>query len=335
MATGDLKGSLRKLDQHLRLLNYPREVDYTGLAKGDPSAFLPVVSHAFISYSSYLAEHLVGFGVELAGKNDLRFIESVYKSKLQPKNKAPTHEPQLKDEKILPDTPMPQPVHCMRKPFVERHVSSTAINRSGSSSSASDAEELDSHSCASEEETVKGLPVPLDKVDTSLKSHYNIEAAESWKLKCLESQLVECQKKLESLLVFEERLKVLEREMAGKVIIDRKEWDNLVSRVVLLETEMVLRSRQEPSASNEKDSHESKCTNPHSIETRSKTPESLHHNSSGYSSVLSSDTSPNATNINSFVLTEVSKASTKERLERITIMMKETAALLKSTDNPL
>nr|XP_015200911.1 PREDICTED: centrosomal protein of 44 kDa [Lepisosteus oculatus] len=79
MATGDLKGSLRKLDQHLRLLNYPREVDYTGLAKGDPSAFLPVVSHAFISYSSYLAEHLVGFGVELAGKNDLRFIESVYK----------------------------------------------------------------------------------------------------------------------------------------------------------------------------------------------------------------------------------------------------------------
>ncbi|MBN3326614.1 CEP44 protein, partial [Atractosteus spatula] len=318
MATGDLKGSLRKLDQHLRLLNYPREVDYTGLAKGDPSAFLPVVSHAFISYSSYLAEHLVGFGVELAGKNDLRFIESVYKvlrdlfhykpiltkqqflqfgyaerkisilcdiisfvtkkhkelsnthkSKLQPKNKAPTNEPQLKAEKILPETPMPQPVHYMfgvpgdvlcfvfcffrflcklraialsslmfclqKKPFVERHVSNTARSRSGSSSSASDAEELDSHSCASEEETVKGLMILPSLLQ---------EAAESWKLKCLESQLMECQKKLERFSVFEERLKVLEREMAGKVIIDRKEWDNLVSRVVLLETEMVLRSRQ-------------------------------------------------------------------------------------------
>lgn len=29
MATGDLNGSLRKIEQGLRLLNYPRDVDYT------------------------------------------------------------------------------------------------------------------------------------------------------------------------------------------------------------------------------------------------------------------------------------------------------------------
>uniref|UniRef100_A0AAZ3RV47 Centrosomal protein of 44 kDa n=1 Tax=Oncorhynchus tshawytscha TaxID=74940 RepID=A0AAZ3RV47_ONCTS len=52
---------------------------HSSLSKGDPSAFLPIVSYVFISYSPHLAEHLVGFGVELTGKNDLRFIECIYK----------------------------------------------------------------------------------------------------------------------------------------------------------------------------------------------------------------------------------------------------------------
>lgn len=37
------------------------------------------MSYAFVSYSSHVAEHLLGLGVELAGKNDLRFVETAYK----------------------------------------------------------------------------------------------------------------------------------------------------------------------------------------------------------------------------------------------------------------
>ncbi|KAH0616104.1 hypothetical protein JD844_026960, partial [Phrynosoma platyrhinos] len=79
MATGDLKGNLRKIEQGLRLLNYPRDVDYTGLAKGDPSMFLPIISYCFTSFSTHITELLVESDVELTAKNDLRFIEAVYK----------------------------------------------------------------------------------------------------------------------------------------------------------------------------------------------------------------------------------------------------------------
>jgi len=49
------------------------------LAVGDPSACLPIVSFTFTSFSPSIAEHLVDYGVELTGMNDLRFIENVYK----------------------------------------------------------------------------------------------------------------------------------------------------------------------------------------------------------------------------------------------------------------
>ncbi|KAL2305089.1 hypothetical protein Nmel_007061 [Mimus melanotis] len=79
MATGDLNGSLRKIEQGLRLLNYPRDVDYTVLVKGDPAAFLPIISYCFTSFSTCIAELLVKCDVELTAKSDLRFIEAVYK----------------------------------------------------------------------------------------------------------------------------------------------------------------------------------------------------------------------------------------------------------------
>ncbi|GAA6073299.1 centrosomal protein of 44 kDa isoform X1 [Tachysurus ichikawai] len=79
MSTGDVKGGLRKLQASLRSVKYPRDVDYQGLAKGDPSCCLPIVSYVFTSFSTSVAEHLVEHSIELAGKNDLSFVESVYK----------------------------------------------------------------------------------------------------------------------------------------------------------------------------------------------------------------------------------------------------------------
>lgn len=79
MTTGDVRGVLRKLEQKLRLLNYPRDVDYSGLVKGDPAASLPIISYTFTGYSAYIAEILVSLDIELAAKSDLRFIDAVYK----------------------------------------------------------------------------------------------------------------------------------------------------------------------------------------------------------------------------------------------------------------
>ncbi|MBN3279104.1 CEP44 protein, partial [Polyodon spathula] len=365
---------------YLNLFNIIYILFYS-LARGDPASFLPIVSHAFISYSSYLADYLVGCRVELAGKNDLRFVETVYKvlrdqfhykpvlskqqilqcgyaerkinilcdiislvtkkhkelahldkAKVQPKKRVfASSSVQPQTQIVFPETLQPTNLKvslvcicvCMHankimiylfffspqtKSFVEKHLPvSLSVNIQAPSSSVScDSEGSDNDSCTFEE-------------DINTEQLVQKAANEHVQLKSLEHQLAECQNKLQKLLVMEERLKAVEQEMTGKVIIDRKDWNNLVSRVVLLETELILRSRKDDSSPDMKEGDVSKCKlNKVSIvffffwlntESRSETPEINHHNSSGYSSVLSTDTSPNATNINYLVWTEVSKVS--------------------------
>lgn len=52
--------------------------------------------------------------------------------------------------------------------------------------------------------------------------------------------LAECQEKLQKLTLVESRLDSLEEKMKGKVMVNEKTWTNLLSRVTLLETEMLL-----------------------------------------------------------------------------------------------
>lgn len=52
--------------------------------------------------------------------------------------------------------------------------------------------------------------------------------------------LAECQEKLKKLTCIESRLESLEEKMKGKVLVNEKTWANLLSRVTLLETEMLL-----------------------------------------------------------------------------------------------
>ncbi|XP_056136567.1 centrosomal protein of 44 kDa, partial [Lampris incognitus] len=79
MSAGDLRGHLRKLDALLRLIKYPRDVDYSSLSTGDPSAFLPILSYTLTSFCPRLTAQLLQAGLELTGKTDLRFIDTVYK----------------------------------------------------------------------------------------------------------------------------------------------------------------------------------------------------------------------------------------------------------------
>jgi len=50
--------------------------------QGSPLAFLPIIHHALMDYSFPLASWLAEEGFEMFGKNDLRFIESLYKVKM-------------------------------------------------------------------------------------------------------------------------------------------------------------------------------------------------------------------------------------------------------------
>lgn len=59
-------------------------------------------------------------------------------------------------------------------------------------------------------------------------------------MKELKSQLAELQEKVNKLNWVEEKLIVLEEKLQGKVIIDERDWNNLLSRVLLLETQLLL-----------------------------------------------------------------------------------------------
>ncbi|XP_072478696.1 centrosomal protein of 44 kDa isoform X4 [Notamacropus eugenii] len=407
MATGDLKRSLRNLEQGIRLLGYPREVDYSGLVKGDPAAYLPIISHSLTSYSTYVAEFLVISNTELTAKNDYRFVDSVYKllrdkfhykpiltkkqffqygfvewkiqivcdilnlvmkkhkelcnldkavaqkKKIRPiKSEAFINFEKTLVQPVVPDFTFRSVPSEQKKPVVERHPNSENF----------------SHLLFSETEGNENFDEPgRDVIEVTCKSQdsdVNSEIAE------IRNILAECQEKLKKQTLMEDKLRYLEEQLKGKVIIDEMVWNNLLSRVTLLETEMLLhfkkhdipletidvkedhkysRNRDPSSPGIEYPYHLGGFTHNNLLleggkndlaaekepdrKRKEEMPESLHQLSSGYNLLLSTDCSPQASTINYFGLTEASKETTMEKIERIKKMFQETADLLKYSNN--
>ncbi|ROI47938.1 Centrosomal protein of 44 kDa [Anabarilius grahami] len=267
MATGDLKGCLRKLEASLRSLKYPRDVDYQRLAVGDPSACLPIVSYAFTSFSPSLTEHLVDYGVELTGMNDLRFIENVYKVLRDVFSYKPLLTKQQflqfgfaerkvtilcdiiglvlnKHKELTKESKVPQ-----NQPLVERHLgSSSALAQIRRSSDEQPQQEEETEKRELDSEHIEDSPQLTDStVRMRILQHmYNTEECvlES-RLRGVEVSLLESVGRLEQrLTLMEHRIHALEKSLAGKIIIESNQWENLESRVLLLETRLALTSAQ-------------------------------------------------------------------------------------------
>uniref|UniRef100_A0A8C0EWQ3 Centrosomal protein of 44 kDa n=1 Tax=Bubo bubo TaxID=30461 RepID=A0A8C0EWQ3_BUBBB len=384
MTTGDLKGSLRKIEQGLRLLNYPRDVDYTVLVKGDPAAFLPIISYSFTSFSTYVAELLVKCDVELTAKSDLRFIEAIYKLLRDQFQYKPILTKQQflqfgfaeRKMQIVCDI-----INCVVKKHKELsnlnkvksqtrkklrsskcEVLSNCVNvladPSGSALNSKQKPQVERHSGNEVSGDLHPLPLPaqggneeelcLDHDVVEVK--YEQVIGDNSQIEFLKSQLADCQEKLHKLDWMEDKLHVLEERLKGKVIIDEKDWNNLLSRILLLETELLLQSKkpsspleiislqeQQRDLSTEFSNISQECTSssipvsPHT-EKKEEMPESLHQ-LSGYSSLLSTDPSPKAMTINSHNLTDISKETTRQRMERISKIIEETSELLKTSSN--
>ncbi|XP_061439858.1 centrosomal protein of 44 kDa isoform X2 [Rhineura floridana] len=368
MATGDLKGNLRKIEQGLRLLNYPRDVDYAGLAKGDPSVFLPIISYCFTSFSTYIAELLAESDVELTAKSDLRFIDAIYKvlrdqfqykpvlskqqflqygfaerkiqivcdiissiykrhkelSNVKSQTRKRTHsvKPQSQaNYSNVPDSATISTMDFQQKPQIDRHKSMLSMNISEDISEALEEEE-DEVVCTAD---------ASDSVCEQVLEDSNNEMQE---LKC---QLAELQEKFNKLNWVEDKIQALEDKLQGKVVIDEKDWNNLLSRVLLLETQLLLLSKKADlpvdfNNMREENTSSRNMTPVSPDREKVELPESLHQ-SSGYSSLLSADPSPKAMVVNNHGLSEVSKETTIQRMERISKMIEETSELLKTSSN--
>ncbi|XP_005435449.2 centrosomal protein of 44 kDa isoform X1 [Falco cherrug] len=369
MATGDLKGSLRKIEQGLRLLNYPRDVDYTVLVKGDAAAFLPIISYCFTSFSTYIAELLVKCNVELTAKSDLRFIEAIYKLLRDQFQYKPILTKQQflqfgfaeRKMQIVCDI-----INCVVKKHKElsnsnkvklqtrkklrsvkcevwSNYGNVLADPSGSGLNSKQKPQVERHSGNEVNCDLNPLPLPaqgcneeesyLDNDVVEVKCEQVIE--DNTQIEFLKSQLADCQEKLHKLDWMEGKLHVLEEKLKGKVIIDEKDWNNLLSRVLLLETELLLQSKKRDLPT-EVSNIGQECTAgriPVSADTERKEdmPESLHQ-LPGYSSLLSPSPSPKAMTINSQCLT-ISKETTRQRMERISKIIEETSELLKTSSN--
>ncbi|XP_074444540.1 centrosomal protein of 44 kDa isoform X1 [Larus michahellis] len=369
MATGDLKGSLRKIEQGLRLLNYPRDVDYTVLVKGDPAAFLPIISYSFTSFSTYIAELLVKCDVELTAKSDLRFIEAIYKVLRDQFQYKPILTKQQflqfgfaeRKMQIVCDI-----INCVVKKHKELSNSNKVKSQTrkklksftcevwsncdnvltlpnGSALNSKQKPLVERHSGNEVGDDLHPLPLPAQggREEELHLDHDVVEvkceqvAEDNSQIEFLKSQLADCQEKLHKLDWMEDKLHGLEEKLKGKVIIDEKDWNNLLSRVLLLETQLLLQSKKRdltPEFSNI--SQECTCSRiPVSPDRERKEEMPEIHQSAGCSSLLSTDPSPKAATINSRDLTGISKETTRQRMERISKIIEETSELLKTSSN--
>ncbi|KAM5264317.1 centrosomal protein of 44 kDa [Ctenodactylus gundi] len=375
MATGDLKRSLRKLEQVLRLLNYPKEVDYVGLIKGDTAASLPIISYSLTSYSPYVTELLMQCNVELLGKNDLRFTDSVYKLLRDQFN----YKPILSKKQFMQCGFAEWKIHiicdilnCVMKKHKEltgvdktfsqqRKKIISANSESSSSSEKTPAEpvgldttgrfmtsgkkkavvirhlyDTDVDIAEDTESSASDVREAFDLVKMTEVQVPEIKAKEedikgNPEITTLHTMLVECQEKLKKLTCVEKRLESLEETMKGKVIMDEKTWTNLISRVTLLETEMLLSKKNEYEELNivNDDSTSTGGIDLLTLDGTMKMERSASIPlSSGYSTGSAASVSQ-APIANCCGLKDTSQETTIQRMERMKKMFEETAELLK------
>ncbi|XP_069872564.1 centrosomal protein of 44 kDa isoform X3 [Dipodomys merriami] len=330
MATGDLKRSLRNLEQVLRALNYPKEVDYVGLIKGDPAASLPIISYSLTSYSPYLTELLMESDVDLVGKNDICFTDTVYKTpscqrKTMVCDKA---EPSSSNENVAEavgiDVTSRFITSGKKKALVIRHLyneDNVDLPDDAGSSVTDVSEEFDSDCIKTTEIVIPEIQVCEVKTQQQdIKSIPEIAA--------LETMLTQCHEKLQKLPCIEQRLDMLESAIKGKVMVDEKTWTNLLSRVTLLETEILLSKKNEFMDSNASEEYTSSSDAevlPFDRKSNVEGTANVPH-SSGYSSVSSTS---RASAIRYCGLKDLSEETTIQKMERMKKMFEETAELLK------
>ncbi|XP_068582746.1 centrosomal protein of 44 kDa isoform X1 [Cebidichthys violaceus] len=339
-STGDVQGCLRKLETLLRAIKYPGYVDYNGLSKGDPSAFLPIVSFTLTSFSPPFAKQLMEAGLELTGKTDLRFTDTLYKvlrdifhykpilTKQQflqcgfsqrkisvicdiinlvlkkhnqlkkPRVRCPASH---KDDRGEAHPTLTDADTVSERPFFVNRVE----NSSTFPKNSSNAEEFSSHdvTCTSHNEVYSsnspgnGITELAGREEDKDNILYSSEV--EGRLSALEAQLGSLLSGMVRLNILEKLLEKLDKHRItnkneGEVItISRESWENLMSRVLLLETKLDL--------SNIQLSVPLPC--------------------------------PSSASSSSCTMSDASKEDLKDRLERITSMLKSTSSLLKNTSS--
>ncbi|XP_030284130.1 centrosomal protein of 44 kDa isoform X2 [Sparus aurata] len=274
LSTGDVQGFLRRLETLLRVIKYPGYVDYNGLSTGDASAFLPILSFTLISFSPPLAEQLTVTGLELTCKTDLRFTDTLYKVLRDVFN----YKPILTKQQFL------QRGFSQRKISVMCDVINLVLQKHNQLMKTQ--QQFCPEPC---------VPIPLPNPMDHLEKSPEVEE----RLSALEAQ-IKSHPGLHRLSILEKRIEELESQRNTDknekqvITISRESWENLMSRVLLLETKLELSNTQ--------------------FKAPALCPSSASSSSSGS-------------------MSGSSKEDLMDRVERITDMLRSTSCLLKNTES--
>ncbi|XP_072239997.1 centrosomal protein of 44 kDa [Leuresthes tenuis] len=278
-STGDVQSCLRKLETLLRVIKYPGYVDYSGLSKGDPSAFLPIVSFTLTSFSPPFAAQLIGDGLEVTGKTDLRFTDTLYKVLRDVFHYKPiltkqqflllgfsqrkisficdviTLVLQKHKQLIKPSGRWPASHSDVRgnpHPIqTDATIVSKEKNHSTLTADSSHAEEFTSYNVTCTPH-IKTCPYtsPGNLIAKLPEGEEHKSSEVDGRLSALEAQLETLLSGLNRLIILEKRMEELEKcrntdKNDGQVVtISRESWENLTSRVLLLETKLELSNSQ-------------------------------------------------------------------------------------------
>ncbi|XP_037686954.1 centrosomal protein of 44 kDa isoform X2 [Choloepus didactylus] len=354
---------------------HSKRIHYSSLIKGETAASLPIISYSLTSYSPYIAELLMESNVEIIAKNDLRFIDAVYKLLRDQFNYKPilTKMQFLQSGfaewkiQIICDI-----LNCVMKKHKELSSLEKASSQQRKKNSSGKSELLDNEKTPTEpvgiditgrfmtsgkkkavvirhlyNEDSVDIPEDILSKETDVNEAFDVSDLKATERKIPEvkapeikseqqTMLAECQEKLKTLTGLETRLDCLEEKMKGKVMVNEKTWTNLLSRVTLLETEILLsKKNDEYTKFNEMstDYSSGRDMDPLNPDRKSKEekPTSLTL-SSGYNT-LSSDSTSRTSTINYCGLKEISEETTIQKMERMKKMFEETAELLKCSNH--
>ncbi|XP_066109520.1 centrosomal protein of 44 kDa isoform X2 [Saccopteryx bilineata] len=177
------------------------------------------------------------------------------------------------------------------------------------------------------------IKIPEEKVPEIKSEQQDVKV--NSEITALQTRLAECQEKLEKLTQIESRLDSLEEKMKGKVMVNEKTWTHLLSRVTLLETELLLSKKNDDYIDYNKMSEDYSSSSDADIlksDRKGQEREASIPLSPGYSTV-SIDSTPRTSTVNYCGLKDISEETTIQKMERMKKMFEETAELLKGSNH--
>lgn len=79
LPTGDLRGNVQRVIDHLKLVSYHLPVSSRSLKAGETTSLLPILHYTLLDFSPHVASFVSSHGYDLYGRDDATFTTAVFR----------------------------------------------------------------------------------------------------------------------------------------------------------------------------------------------------------------------------------------------------------------